>query len=129
MLEERKLVEEAITEFNSVSAEQLSSELSVDTQRIIYWFWGVLAISILVLIMIYVAAPNMTGVVKGEITSIFVIIACVALLTTFLGQSHLILPTCIMIVFLVLYYIYRRGKSGGGTTVPTISPEMPPTSA
>lgn len=132
MLEERKIVEEAITEFNSVSSEQLSSELSVDTQRIIYWFWGVLATSVLVLIMIYVAAPNMTGVVKGEITSIFVIIACVALLTTFLGQSHIVLPTCIMIVFLVLYYMYRRGKSGGGTTVPTvptISPEMPPTSA
>ena len=78
--------------------------------------------------MIYVAAPNMKGVVKGEITSIFIIVACVALLTTFLGQSHLILPMCIMIVFLVLYYLYRRGKSGGGSAIPTIAPEIPPPS-
>lgn len=124
MLEERKIVEEAIAEFYSVRADHLSSELSVDTQRLLYWTWGMVAAAVLVLIMIYVATPNMKGVAKGEITSIFVIIACVALLTTFLGQSHLILPTCIMIVFLVLYYMYRRGKSGGGTSVPTIAPEI-----
>ena len=128
MVEERKIVEEAIVEFDSVRAEQLSSDLSVDTQRLLYWTWGVTAATILVLIMIYVAAPNMKGVVKGEITSIFIIVACVALLTTFLGQSHLILPMCIMIVFLVLYYLYRRGKSGGGSAIPTIAPEIPPPS-
>ena len=124
MLEERKIVEDAITEFESVRAEHLSSELTVDTQRILYWVWGTTAAAILVLIAIYVAAPNMKGMVKGEITSIFVIVACVALLTTFLGQSHIILPTCIIIVFLVLYYLYRRGKSGGGTTMSSIAPTL-----
>ncbi len=118
MLEERQIVEDAITEFDSVRAEQLSSELSVDTTRLIYWTWGVTAAVLVVLIMLYVAAPKMGGVVKGEISSIFAIVACVALLTTFLGKSHLILPTCIMVVFLVLYYLYSRGKSGGGSSVP-----------
>jgi hypothetical protein len=126
MLEERQIVEDAITEFDSVRAEQLSSELSVDTSRLIYWTWGVTAAALVVLIMLYVAAPKMGGVVKGEISSIFVIVACVALLTTFLGQSHLILPTCIMIVFLVLYYLYRRGKSGGGSSAPDIGSIVAP---
>ena len=126
MLEERKIVEDAITEFDSVRTEHLSSELSVDTSRIIYWTWGVTAAALVVLIMLYVAAPNMGGVVKGEISSIFVIVACVALLTTFLGKSHMILPTCIMIVFLVLYYLYRRGKSGGGPPVTDTSPIVAP---
>ena len=127
MLDERKIVEDAITDFESVRTEHLSSDLTVDTQRILYWTWGVTAAAILVLIMIYVAAPNMTGVVKGEITSIFVIIACVTILATFLGQSALILPTCIMIVFLILYYMYMRGRSGGGATGGTVAPEMPST--
>ena len=124
MLEERKIVEDAITEFNTVHNEHLSSNLTLDTQRIIYWTWGVTAAAILVLLMIYVTVPNIKGMVKGEITSIFVIIACVTLLATFMGQSYLILPICIMIVFLVLYYLYRRGKSGSATALPSISTEV-----
>jgi hypothetical protein len=122
MLEERKIVEDAITEFDSVYAEQLSSDLSVDTSRIIYWAWGVTAAVLVVLIMLYAMAPKMTGLVKGEITSIFVIVACIALMTTFIGKSHLILPTCIMVVFFVLYYLHGRGKSGGGAATPAIVP-------
>jgi 4-amino-4-deoxy-L-arabinose transferase-like glycosyltransferase len=126
MLEERQIVEDAITEFDSVLAEQLSSDLSVDTSRLIYWTWGVTAAVLVVLIMIYAMAPKMGGVVKGEITSIFVIVSCIVLLTTFLGKSHFILPTCIMIVFLVLYYLYRRGKSGGGSSVPDVGSVVAP---
>ena len=122
MLEERKIVEDAITEFDSVYAEQVSSELSVDTSRLIYWAWGVTAAVLVVLIMIYTAAPKMRSLVKGEVTSIFVIVSCIALLTTFMGKSHLILPTCIMVVFFVLYYLHGRGKSGGGSAAPAIVP-------
>jgi hypothetical protein len=127
MLEERKIVEDAITEFDSVRAEHSSSELSVDTSRLIYWTWGVTAAMLVVLIMLYAMAPKMAGVVKSEITSIFVIVACVALLTTFLGKSHLVLPVCIMVVFFVLYYLHGRGKSGGGAASPAVVPEIAPT--
>ena len=126
MLEERKIVEDAIVEFDSVRAEQLSSELSVDTSRLIYWTWGVTAAVLVVLIMLYAMAPKMGGVVKGEVTSIFVIVSCIVLLTTFLGKSHLILPMCIMVVFFVLYYLHWRGKSGGGSAAPDVVPTVAP---
>ena len=121
MLEERSIVEDAITEFESVRAEQLSSDLSVDTSRIIYLVWGVTAAVLVVLIMLYAMKPNMGGVVKGEISSIFVIVACIAILASFFGNSHLILPACIMVVFFVLYYLHWRSKSGGGPGTPIVT--------
>jgi hypothetical protein len=103
--------------------EQISTELSLDSTRLVYWAWGVAAAALIVLILLYTAAPKSSTFMKGEVTSIFVILSCVALLTAFLGHAHMILPIWILIIFVVMYYL--RGRVSSARTVAAPGPITP----
>jgi len=120
MLEERKIVEEAIAEYDTMRTEEISTEMNIDSSRLVYWAWGITAITLVILIMLYVFIPTVGMSVKGEVASLFVILACTALLSAFLGMSHMILPIWIITIFAVIYYLRVRSKSGSTPSVPSV---------
>ena len=123
LLAERKIIEDAITEFNTVLTDQETSELTIDTTRLMYLGWSITLIVIVALLGFHVANPPSGGLAKREITAGLIIVICFAILTKIFGNSHLILPVCIMVLLSLITFMYYNSR--GKITLPSPSLSTP----
>jgi len=113
LLAERRIVEDAITEFDSVLTDQGTSELRVDTDRLLYLGWSITLSILIILLALHISKPPASALSRTELVSVLVIILCFAIFTKYVGKTNLILPVCVVVLLSILAFIYYRGRSQG----------------